>query len=122
MSLVKFVLTGPHAGKTIGFSKDLNARPRYKFVDGVMEVHATKVNGRFIARMKDEYGAVLEGEANGVSDVQEERDNPVGSEEVHDNGLAEAEPSAASRDAVQLSGNDSAPAGKKKQPAKRREG
>lgn len=122
--LVRFVLTGPHKGKTKGFSRDMNGNFRYQFQDGVMEVHPTKVNGRFIKRMKNEYAAVLEGQENddGVSDVSEGGSDPVGSEEVHDNGLAEAEPSAAARDAIKLQGDDDSSAGKKKQPAKRRKG
>lgn len=123
-NLVRFVLTGPHKGKTKGFSRDLNGNHRYKFKNGVMEVHPTKVNGRFIKRMKEEYAAVLEGQENddGVSDVSESGDNPVGSEEVHDDGLTKAQPSPASEAAIELKGDDDAEAGKKKQPAKRRKG
>jgi len=121
-NLVKFVLVGPHAGKSIGFCKDIKGEARYNFIDGVMAVHPTKVNGRFIKRMKQEYSAVLEGEAHGISDVSKSGDDALGGEEVHDDGLTTPEPSAASRDAIQLQGNGDAKAGKEKQPAKGRKG
>lgn len=117
--LVKFVLVGPNAGKTKGFSKDHVGNFRYNFVDGVMEMHPTRVNGRFIKFMEKTYSAVLEGVANGQRNVSPSGDNAVGSKEVHDKGLTTPEPEPASRETVKLSGGDDTSAGKKKRSAKR---
>lgn len=120
MSMVKFILVGPNAGKTIGFSKDLNGNTRYNFVEGVMEMHPTKVTGRFIKFIKKTYSAVLEGELeNGERQVQENGSDSERSEDVHDGGLTEESVNPAAESAIKLSGDDKPKAGKKKRSAKR---
>lgn len=119
--MVRFVLVGPNAGKTVGFSKDATGTPRFNFVKGVMEVHPARVNGRFITRMKREYSAYLEGEAqaHGGSKVHEDGDEPVGGEAVQ--GDLSQEPKHTSAGAsIELRGDDDPEAGKEGELAPRR--
>jgi hypothetical protein len=110
MSMVKFELKGPRAGQTIGFSKDLKGIPRYSFKNGIMEVHASRVNGRFITRMAREYNAHLEGQANGSSEVQADGNDSGGSQEMASDLRAPIE-FAAAGDAIQLTGDVDSEAG-----------
>lgn len=116
-NLIKFVLVGPNKGKTIGFSKDHKGDPRYKFKNGVMEVHASRVNGKFISFMAKTYSAHVDGNApgeeNGLSDVSEDGNNAVGSEKVSSE-LSEAQSSPAAESAIELKGSGKSKAGGKK--------
>lgn len=110
--MVRFVLVGPNAGRTIGFSKDSTGQHRFNFVNGVMEIHPTKVNGRFITRMKREYSAYLEGEAkaHGSSKVHADGGESVRSETVPSDFPPEPEhPSEGA--AIELRGDDEPEAG-----------
>lgn len=103
---VRFVLHGPNAGKTIGFCKDLNGNKRYNFVEGVMTMHRSRVNGRTIFRMQKEYSAYLEGHGpeevdNGGSDIQEPGSDALGSEAVDSKLATQSEPTPGS-DAIEL--------------------
>ena len=112
-NLVKFNLIGPNAGKTIGLSKTHTGDFRYNFVNGVMEVHPSKVNGRFINFMRTMYGAVVEGEDDGKHQADQDGNNAVGSTDVQSD-LTAPKTSPAAGSAVKLSGNDKAKAGRKK--------
>jgi len=118
--MVRFILVGPNKGKTIGFSKDHTGEARYKFRNGVMEVHPSRVNGRLIKFLKGTYSAVLEGELdNGFDNDAPDGNDSSGSENVSsDLGTEQVEPAA--EDAIQLSGNDDAKGGKEKRAAKGR--
>lgn len=103
---VRFVLVGPHAGKTIGFCKDLNGNKRFNFVEGVMEMHRSRVNGRAIFRLQKDYGAYLEGqepkgEDNGGSDIQKPGSDALGGEAVDSKLTTQSEPAPGS-DAIEL--------------------
>jgi hypothetical protein len=117
--VLNFVLVGPNAGKTIGFCKGPTGVPRYSFVNGVMSVHATRVNGRFIMMMKQLYSAYLEGEVpkDGSSEVQQPRADAGGSEEVGSD-LTQASEHPAAGTAIQLGGDDGADSGAKEPEAK----
>lgn len=113
-NLVRFVLTGAKKGKTIGLQRRSDGTFSYNFVDGVMEVHASKVNGRLITHLRNTYSAVVEGSEDGVSNVQADGDESLGSEAVHNDGLAKAKPSAAAESAIKLKGSAKPKAGSKK--------
>jgi len=106
---VRFVLHGPNAGKTIGFCKDLNGKRRFNFVEGVMEMHRSRVNGRVIFRLQKDYSAYLEGQGpeekdNGGSDIQEPGSDGLGSKEVDSQLTSESTPAPGS-DAIELGPN-----------------
>lgn len=121
--MIRFVLVGPNAGKTIGLSRTHTGKHRFNFVEGVMEIHESRVNGRFISLMAGTYGAHIDGkapapvgDADGISDVQPSGDNLSGSEDLSSK-LAEGQPSPASESAIELKGSASPKGGSKKQSA-----
>lgn len=111
---VRFVLTGAKEGKTIGLQKRSNGTYSYNFVDGVMEVHPSRVTGRLITHLRNTYSAIVEGSEDGVSNVQAGGDNSGGSEDVHDDGLTTPKSSAAAKSSIKLTGSNKPKAGNKK--------
>ena len=115
-NLVHFVLVGPNAGKTIGFSKDHTGKDRYVFNKGVMEMHPSRVTGRFVKFIKRTYSAVLESEVgkDGIDNIQVDETNSLGGEDVASE-LTKVQPSAAAGSAIHLKTDaDSKPGPKSK--------
>lgn len=119
--MVRFVLTGSDKGQTKALKKDHAGKPLFPFVDGVMEMHPSRVTGRLIIFLRDTYSVRLESEveANGERDIPEDGNDSERSEDVQDGGLTEESVSPAAKSAIKLSGDDKPKAGKKKRSAKR---
>lgn len=117
--MMKFVLVGPNAGKTVGFAKGTDGTPRYRFKDGVMLIHPSRVNGRFILMMKQLYSAYLESEVpkDGSSEVQQPRADAKRSEEVGSD-LTQASEHPAAGTAIELQGDAGTESGAKESQAK----
>lgn len=120
--MMTFVLVGPNAGKTVGFAKGTDGKARYRFKDGKMKIHATRVNGRFILMMKQLYSAHLEAEVpNGSDKVQEPRQDASGSKAV-DSELTQVSEHPAAGSAIELRDDDGADSSTKEPEAKGRNG
>jgi len=120
--IITFVLTGAKAGKTIGLQRRANGTFTYDFVDGKMQMHASRVTGRLIEHLRTCYSAVIEDKSHGSNQDAASGNNSSGSEDLHDNGATTPKPSVAAETSIKLTGSDNAASGSEEQPAVGRDG